>query len=90
MRETKFYCGKNKEGIFVHFYKDRYPLQILGHDKVFEVKVRECIDGEVNTHWAWWNESESIFESVYCSSSRALRGSTLTVTEFLPVIVELL
>lgn len=46
---------------FTNFFVNPWGTQQYGHDRIFEVLVREPKPGETPRYWSWWNEKEQRF-----------------------------
>ncbi len=48
--------------VFSNFFVNPWGTQQYGHDRIFEVLVREPKPGETPSYWSWWDEERQRFE----------------------------
>lgn len=97
-RESITYCGKDKEGRYVHFFQNKTGVRLCGHDEFYSVYVRECKPGENNTHWSWWDNKCQQFQFTHYKKAGVTICFPYSIKmyeengegELLPVIVELI
>jgi hypothetical protein len=55
----------DKEPSYVNFFPNPWGVKQYGHEKIYEVIVREPKDGEKPKYWSWWDEEKQRFELTY-------------------------
>lgn len=66
MKEKIFYCEK-KNNEYSEFFANPLGVQMCGVNKIniVKVKVREALENETSTHYAWWDNKDKELDFVF-------------------------